>query len=1095
MTIHPARRRARSRRCAKLANGAGAKRPRHTIARIPYLLYALSLLLLLFAGCSRAFWRKQADRDSYRLLNQKRSDPRWAVPRIDVRADPRSRFFDPYCQDKGPLPPDDPFAARDMLRVAGKRGYKSWHKFGRSLSIENPDWLKPFGVTPEVIQQAGHNGEPSSVKGPELNDVTLAQAVELANIHNRDYQTQIENAYLQALALTFERFQFGVRYLNVGGQEPSINATHNSTPHGANNQSLNSSIGVSQLLPSGAQLAVELANNTLWMFSGPDSVNTASILSYSIVQPLLFQAGRKIALENLTQAERNVLYSVRTLARFRKILFTNIVSGNGGYLNVLQQAQLAENQRANIRRVLEQLEFLDALASRVIVTYYEDLAALPANDVRLSDMIPLQSRYPTVARQLNYDTEKKQLSWRGVMSREQSQVLLKMSANPAWEKAIRGLIRRRIYEPLAALPAGVKFPPLLADQAEYSGDDKRLYWRGPMSERQAEQLVGLSRDPSWQVAAAALVSRLRAETRTNQVLQLQSRLVNSQNSLRAAERRYNDTVDSFKVLLGLPPNMKLSIDTQMLRQFELIAPQLFSMEDAVKNYVEEWARLDEADADEAKLKLVIDGLINLQRNVETKVLGLLQSDLARVKKFLPERLRRLESAIDQGRVRRDLARDEKLLQSLRADMGAVKQELSFLAKDFAAKDQKALTRRRSAFGAGLGAGMGRVAYNDQKRTAVRAIADLREQLLQIVRDAQVIQIGLRVELITIQPFTMSIDDAIKHALQQRLDLKNARAIVMDARRRVEVAANRLQAVLNIRAEGNINTRQGTKPFDFRGRQSNFRVGIGFTAPLDLVNERNQYRSAIIDYQRARRDYINLEDQIKLSVRTSWRRLDQLRQNFNTAQQAIRIAAQEFDSAVASTLQPGQGGGGNSGLTLLNALNSVLSSQDQLISIWVDYEQSRLNIHRDMGIMEIDSRGLWNDSYYQRGTTGDKAGPPKTLPNIPLAPPPSARRSDHEPDNATKVQLAAGSVRPRQPDPVKPGERRSQQRNRATRNPAGKQRRLGTEKADRGRPGPARPRRSLFRLPFSSGDGLRRLFGHDKPGPGRSQKRPLRRIGD
>lgn len=1043
----------------------------------PRWLYALSLLLLFFAGCSRAFWRKQADRDSYRLLNQKRSDPRWAVPRIDVRADPRSRFFDPYCQDKGPLPPDDPFAARDMLRVAGKRGYKSWHKFGRALSIENPDWLKPFGVTADAIQQAGYNGEPSSVKGPELNDVSLPQAVELANIHNRDYQTQIENAYLQALALTFERFQFGVRYLNVGGQEPSINATHSSTPHGANNQSLNSSFGVSQLLPSGAQLAVELANNTLWMFSGPDSVSTASILSYSIVQPILFQAGRKIALENLTQAERNVLYSVRTLARFRKILFTNIVGGNSGYLNVLQQAQLAENQRANIRRVLEQLELLDALASRVIVTYYEDLAILPP-DVKLSDMIPLQSRYPTVARQLNYDTEKKQLSWRGVMSREQSQTLLRMSANAAWEQAIRGLIRRRIYEPLAALPAGVKFPPLLADQAEYSANDKRLYWRGPMSERQAEQFVGLSRDPAWQIAASGLVNRLRAETRTNQVLQLQSRLVSSQNSLRAAERSYNDTVDSFKVLLGLPPNMKLSIDTEMLKQFELIAPQVFDMEDAVKNYVEEWAKLDEANADEAQLKQVIDGLFKLQQNVETKVLGLLQSDLTRVKKFLPERLRRLESAIDQGRVRRDLARDEKLLQSLRADMSAVKQELRFLAKDFASKEQGALTRRQAAFGAGLGAGMGRVAYNDQKRTAVRAIADLREQLLQIVRDAQVIQIGLRVELITIQPFTMSIDDVIKHALQQRLDLKNSRAIVMDARRRVEVAANRLQAVLNIRAEGNINTRQGTKPFDFRGRQSNFRVGIGFTAPLDLVNERNQYRSAIVDYQRARRDYINLEDQIKLAVRTSWRRLDQLRQNFNTAQQAIRIAAQEFDSAVASTLQPGQGGGGNSGLTLLNALNSVLNSQNQLISIWVDYEQSRLNIHRDMGIMEIDSRGLWNDSYYQRGTSGDKAGPPKTLPTIPLAPPPSARRSDHEPDNATKVELAAGSVRPRQPESDKSNERRGEQRDPAARNTAGQQRRGRPQKADRIRTGPARPRRSLFRLPFRSGDGLRRLFGYD-----------------
>lgn len=1054
-------------------------------------LWLLALISLLALGCSRQFWRQQADRDSYRLLNQKRIDPRWAVPRIDVTPDPRSRFYDPYDLDHAPLPPDDPYAARDMIKVAGRDGYKGWHKFGRAFSIENPDWLKPFGITPDVVVQAGYNGEPSSVSGPELKEVTLEEAIELNNIHNREYQTQIENAYLRALDLTFERFQFGVRYLDIGGQQPGLDLEHRSTPHGPNNLGLGSSFGVSQLLPSGAQLAVELANNTLWMFSGPDTTSTASILSYSIVQPLLFQAGRKIALENLTQAERSVLYSVRDLARFRKILFSNVVGGSNGYLNVLQRAQLAENERANIRRVLEQLELLDALASQVIVTYYADLAALPP-DVRASDLDPLQSRYPTIARQLNYADG--QLSWRGVMSLEQSQVLLRMSTNAAWEQAVRELIRRRIFEPLESLPAGFKIPPTLEGQLEYSADDKRLYWRGPMTDRQARILVGLSRDAVWEAAASALVNRLRAETRTNDVLQLQSRLLNSRNSLRAAEQNYRNILDEFKVLLGLPPNLKLSVDTSMLKPFELIDPQIFQMEDRVKNYVEEVAKLDEVDVDLTQLREVIVGLEKLRGDVDSNVLGLLQSDLKRVKGYLPKRLESIESAEDRGRVRRDIDRDEVLLKFLITAMDSVKRELGFLSGDFAAKDQAVVPNRRAAFGAGLGAGMGRVAFRDQKRTAVRAIKELREQILRIVRNAQVVQIGLRVELITIQPFTMSIEEAVKHALQQRLDLKNSRAIVMDARREVEIAANRLQAVLNIRAEGDVRTRQGTKPFDFRGQQSNFRVGVGFTAPLDLINQRNQYRNAQIAYQRARRDYMALEDQIKLSVRTSWRRLNLLRQNFETARQAIRISAAQFDSAVERTQEPGQAARQNTGLTLLNALNDVLRSQNDLISIWVNYEQSRLNIHRDMGIMEIDSRGLWNDPYYQRGTPGPEVGPTPLQKIPPLAPPPSARRSNHEPDTPSPIQHAVGSVRPGRvavASHQRPG-RRGIRETRSTPKTIG--RRRVPEKVDDDRRGGDRASRSLFRLPFSEGVRLRRIFGTAGPGAGGSEEGSFRRLG-
>ncbi len=40
-----------------------------------------------------------------------------------------------------------------------------------------------------------------------------------------------------------------------------------------------------------------------------------------------------MALESLTQAERNLLYQIRTFARFRKQLYVEIASTNGGSIN------------------------------------------------------------------------------------------------------------------------------------------------------------------------------------------------------------------------------------------------------------------------------------------------------------------------------------------------------------------------------------------------------------------------------------------------------------------------------------------------------------------------------------------------------------------------------------------------------------------------------------------------------------------------------------------------------------------------------------------------------------------------------------------
>src|SRR2546425_175779 len=102
-------------------------------------VFILIILAALMAGCSRGYYRRQADKETYEAIAQRNNDPRWAVPRIEVNPPPESRLHDPADPDHPPMPPDDPAANRYMRCVNGMRGYRRWHKDGDAPWIEDPE--------------------------------------------------------------------------------------------------------------------------------------------------------------------------------------------------------------------------------------------------------------------------------------------------------------------------------------------------------------------------------------------------------------------------------------------------------------------------------------------------------------------------------------------------------------------------------------------------------------------------------------------------------------------------------------------------------------------------------------------------------------------------------------------------------------------------------------------------------------------------------------------------------------------------------------------------------------------------------------------
>ena len=184
---------------------------------------------------------------------------------------------------------------------------------------------------------------------PQSGIMSLAQAVAMATAHNREYQRQKEQLYLAALDLTLARYQFARRWFGTVDASYTRDSSEESVGSGG-------ALGFNQLLADGAQISAGIAIDWARFLTGDPRTSLGSVLSASVTQPLLRGRGRRIAQENLTQAERDVLYQIRDFNRFRKTFVVSIVND---YYRVLQLRDTVTNAENDYQRRVQSKERLE----------------------------------------------------------------------------------------------------------------------------------------------------------------------------------------------------------------------------------------------------------------------------------------------------------------------------------------------------------------------------------------------------------------------------------------------------------------------------------------------------------------------------------------------------------------------------------------------------------------------------------------------------------------------------------------------------------------------------------------------------------------
>ncbi|MCH2106536.1 MAG: TolC family protein, partial [Planctomycetes bacterium] len=201
---------------------------------------------------------------------------------------------------------------------------------------------------PDSLRNRLLNGE-----APPAEAIGLDEVLSIAGENSREFQDRRERLYLTALDLTLERWRFG--WVPSGSGDVTATGEASATEE----VTASTDFGLSRFFGDGGQIIAGIGTDLFRLIStGPDE-GASGVLSLSITQPLMRGAARKILLEPLTQAERDLIYEVRAYERFRKTFAVDVASR---YFQVLRQMDEVRNAELNYTNLATLAERNRALA-------------------------------------------------------------------------------------------------------------------------------------------------------------------------------------------------------------------------------------------------------------------------------------------------------------------------------------------------------------------------------------------------------------------------------------------------------------------------------------------------------------------------------------------------------------------------------------------------------------------------------------------------------------------------------------------------------------------------------------------------------------
>lgn len=934
------------------------------------LIAMLFLSILLPAGCTRRFFRHWADREVLQVLESKDEYPEWELRDYYVYPHPLARFADPSDPDFPPMPPDDiptwmlatrPQKPKQVAYIEGT-GYlhvlEAWDAANRAARKQREERKKQEAGSPELLPPP---------KEPPQTEPDAARPADPMGFDGQGMPAEV--TIIGDDPVPDDR---GPASGHPAEPIIRVKAAQYGTMNGDNDQPKGYLITLDQ--------AVELAlfnsrefqdrRESLYLTALPVTFERFNFLPQFYAADRFFRewAASRSTVGKQNRWEANTGVGPRSGLGFTQLLST-------GALLTLQLAnRTVVNLTGSPKHTISE--------STLLLDLSQPLLQAGGRAVTLEPLTQAE-------RDLVYELRN--------FARFHREFYVAIAVGSPIRTAVGGI-------GVAGLDLGVR------GQAAFVGYYPTLQRLAVLENNRAnvESFARLLR--FYQAyAIGGSVSQL-------QVDQIEQQLLDSRAQALLSEVQYQDSLDQFKLQLGLPTNLPLELDFGPLEPLKEQMERLGRVEADYRGILDTLDQLEEEpEVAPARLRGILQRLFvesplvrgtrfrveiehryarwrELASGVDIPVqvladllsvpllapfnpsgvpwglaVGPRRSRAARRLLELQEELNRLEDEEE-----RYADEDKELPPELRARIRELQLEISLGQMELALRtyelkpwEREPLPQRR------------RSQYIDAFRRVTSRFAEVMES----ARAERLNELENQwpplppvylhgVDLITADEWEAQ-NLVEQTALVNRLDLMNARAQVVDAWRRIAVFANNLLGVANLEYHMEIATpRNQAQPLTFWGRTAIHRLTLETELPLVRQLQRNNYRASLIAYQRQRRALQQQEDNVRFQVRQELRTLRQLALTYRINQRSVRLAYQVLENSLEELRAPPAPGAQRDAASsaaaltqqVVNGQNSVLRAQNSIYATYVNYIRARMELYRDLELLRVDSRGVWIDEY-------------------------------------------------------------------------------------------------------------------------------------
>lgn len=955
------------------------------------------LITTLTSGCSRSAYRLRADRDVFHIYQEKQAEEAYTIPPLPgVQVDPRSRFYDPSPADCPALPEPQPtlssYQLPDLVSAPGMTAAEaslSDFTAGQVEAIPTPqgqpraeiaspsdqvplaetennpaetstavpgitseqrlaDLIRQQAAEDDELQSADLPGPPSAgtpqdltamdgeSKEAESSDeadddeadedsdlrivpiplqywqelptsclprmmefdsvqqefqrtvpemgaaemlsmrsdaprLTLPMIAELATINQRQLQTQKERLFRNALALTTQRYDYVLRP-TIRGNGTGLDYTHARINSASSSGLLvPTETAVTKTTATAGQFLAGFANDVVLTFNGPNgfAANVSSDLLFEF-QQTIFQ--RDVVFEDLTQAERNVIYEARDLIRFQRSLFVDLATEYYRLLLTYRAIEISSQD------------------------YFSNLRAFREGRER-------------------FRQEDKNTTLVQVDQFEQNA----LSSRSSLVRACNAL-----ESDLDTLKLEIGLPPEMPINLDLS------------------ELEALTASDQLTVARQLVMRTLRSLRETDRRGdQTDGGVIDTEAMVNGASAVVSHLQDSLQIRAKVDPDARLQ---QVQQEIDLLAAKLKLLESRLICDI----KADQLQQIEADPRFQLSAPIAFERTRELAGDLLVQAQRA-------IRFRRL-----QNRMQPDAGGDSQQLQAMGRRIRQAIAQLKQMEDTWDQSDPREQLQRIEQM-VQMAVDLGQQAEALVQQATAEVLPADSAELQAVVQQAveQTLELADRIESSSISSLGQTDPDqqeAMLLALYQRLDLANARGDLADQRRQIKLAADDLKSILDVRVSQRLSAnRILSDPLDTSADGNVTRLSLALDTPLNRRIERNVYRATLIDYDQARRNLIQDEDEIKFAVREDLR---QLRLRRNQYEISVARAALAYQRVVSTRMQLKLNIGNVVARDFLESQQAFTSALNSVAADHILFILDRIELFNDTESIRLNAWGYW-----------------------------------------------------------------------------------------------------------------------------------------